>query len=114
IRSAAYLGAKQVFTERLATAHAPGRNPESIYTEQLIKIDKAYPLPQAAPPPPQNAAPTKAKSTSSSSGKSSGSGGGGASQPPPKEEYDFHTEPNSILKTGAKTSFDKAIVAPKQ
>ncbi|HXX93813.1 MAG TPA: hypothetical protein VEN81_09275 [Planctomycetota bacterium] len=110
IRSAAYIGARQVFSERLVGAHAPVRSPQSIYTEQLIKIDKVYPLPQAAPPPPVSNTPAKSTASSSGGGKSSG---GGGSAPPPKEEYDFHTEPNGILKAGAKQAFDKSLTAPK-
>jgi hypothetical protein len=111
LRTPAYLGAKQVFLERLATAHAPSRNPQTVYTENLIKIDKAYPLPQAAPPPAPVTTPQKTGATSS--GKSGKSGGGGTA-PPPKEEYDFHTEPNTILKAGAKSAFDRSLVAAKQ
>ncbi len=111
LRTPAYLGAKQIFVERLTTAHASGRNPQSVYTENLIKIDKAYPLPQAAPPPAQTTTPAKTGATKSGS---SGKSGGGGTAPPPKEDYDFHTEPNTILKSGAKAAFDRALAAAKQ
>ena len=112
VRTLGYSTAKQIFSDRLATARASARDPQSSYTQHLIKIDKDYPLPQAAPPPSQaSAAPS---SSGKSPPKSSGGGGGSSSPVPEKKETDFHSEPNAVLKSGAKATFDRALSAPKQ
>jgi hypothetical protein len=110
IRTPAYVGAKQVFMDRLQKAQAPNRDAQKVYTEELIKIDKAYPLAQAPQPAQASAVPSKTKSAPSTSSSKSGA----SSNPePPKEEYDFHTEPNNILKAAAKSAFDRALAAKK-
>jgi hypothetical protein len=113
VRTLGYSAAKQVFSDRLATARASGRDPQSAYAEHLIKVDKEYPLPQAAPPPSQASA-AAGKTKSAGGGKSPKGGGGGDTPAPEKKETDFHTEPNQLLKTAAKAAFDRALAAPKQ
>lgn len=114
LRKIAYVAAKQVFTDRLKVARHPGKDPQSIYAEELIKIDKFYPLPSTAPP-------ATGSSTGAASGKGGGGGGstkggskgGGGAPPPEKKDVDYNTDANLMLKASAKLAFDRALATPK-
>ena len=104
LRTLAYTAAKQIFTDRLATARVSARDPQSAYAAQIIRIDRDYPLPQASAPKEAAGSP----SAKGGGGKSSGGSPGVE-----KKDIDYHTEPNQILKTAAKAAFDRALAAPK-
>jgi hypothetical protein len=110
LRKVSYLSSKQVFNDRLKVARHPPKDPQSCYAEELIKIDKFYPLPTVAPP-------ATGSSVGGSSGKGGGgkggSKGGGGSAPPEKKEVDYNTEANGMLKQAAKAAFDRAMATPK-
>lgn len=123
LRKAAYVTAKQIFVDRLKNARAPKKDPQNAYAEELIKIEKTFPLPQTDQPKPAASptpapAPSTGKSSSSggksSSGGGSKGGGGGSSAEPVKKAFDYNTEPNTLLKTASKQAFDRALAAPKQ
>jgi hypothetical protein len=121
IRTSAYQAARTIFNDRLRNARRPGKEPQSAYAEEMIKIDKTFPLPETEKPK-EPVTPTPAPSSgggkSGGGGKSSGGGGkstgGGGGAAPEQPKKDYTTEPNTLLKGAAKAAFDRALAAPKQ